>query len=276
MSIRVHHLNCGSLCPHGQRWINGSGPRLAPALMVCHCLLIETARSLVLVDTGVGQHSIDHPESLGGLFRTLARPRLDPAETAVAQIRALGFAPGDVRDIVVTHLDPDHAGGLADFPSARVHLHALEMAAMQTPAGKERARYQAAQWAHGAHWLPHEPDGESWFGFDRVRPLPEVADEVLMIPLAGHSRGHTGVAVHSNDRWLLHCGDAYMFHGEIDPQQQHCTPGLRFMQWIDQTDGPSRLHNRERLRELAARHPGEVELFCSHDPREWQRYRPAT
>lgn len=274
MSIRIHHLNCGSLCPHGQRWINGTGPAFAPALMVCHCLLVETARSLVLVDTGVGQHSIEHPESLGGLFRALARPRLDPAETALAQVRALGFSPGDVRDIIVTHLDPDHAGGLADFPSARVHLHAREMAAMQSPVGKEGLRYQAAQWSHGADWVPHEADGESWFGFERVRPLPGEADEVLMVPLAGHSRGHTGVAVRTAERWLLHCGDAYMFHGEIDARQPHCTPGLRLMQWLDQTDGAARARNRERLRQLHADHAGEVELFCSHDPREWQRYRP--
>jgi glyoxylase-like metal-dependent hydrolase (beta-lactamase superfamily II) len=273
--VNIHHLNCGSLCPYNQRWVNGHGSYLAAGRMVCHCLLIETPRSLVLVDTGLGMHSIRHPESLGGFFRRMARPRLDPAETAVAQIRELGFSPEDVRDIIVTHLDPDHAGGLADFQHARVHLHAPELAAAKTPEGMERARYQQAQWAQGVQWCPHEVTGETWEGFDSVRPLPEAGDAVLMVPLPGHSRGHTGVAVRTSDGWLLHCGDAYMFHGEIDSQRPHCTPGLRLMQWIDETDGLARRHNRERLLDLARRRSGEIELFCSHDPLEWQRYRPA-
>jgi len=39
--MRIHQLNCGSLCPHGALLINGEGGLLAPAKVVCHCLLIE-------------------------------------------------------------------------------------------------------------------------------------------------------------------------------------------------------------------------------------------
>ena len=39
--MRIHHLNCGSLCPHGALLINGEGGLLAPAKVVCRCLLIE-------------------------------------------------------------------------------------------------------------------------------------------------------------------------------------------------------------------------------------------
>jgi glyoxylase-like metal-dependent hydrolase (beta-lactamase superfamily II) len=34
---------------------------------------------------------------------------------AFEQVRALGFAPNDVRHVLLTHLDRDHAGGLSDF-----------------------------------------------------------------------------------------------------------------------------------------------------------------
>ena len=36
-----------------------------------------------------------------------------------------------------------------------------------------------------------------------------------MIPLPGHTLGHCGIAVRTKDRWLLHAGDAYFFHGQL-------------------------------------------------------------
>ncbi|WP_223281445.1 MBL fold metallo-hydrolase [Streptomyces antnestii] len=48
----------------------------------------------------------------------MARPVLDTGETAVRQVAALGYDIEDVRHIVLTHLDLDHAGGLRDFPPA--------------------------------------------------------------------------------------------------------------------------------------------------------------
>jgi glyoxylase-like metal-dependent hydrolase (beta-lactamase superfamily II) len=56
----------------------------------------------------------------------LLRPRLVEEETAVAQVRALGHDPADVTDIVLTHMDFDHVGGLGDFPQATVHVYAAD------------------------------------------------------------------------------------------------------------------------------------------------------
>ena len=47
-------------------------------------------------------------------------------ETAAHQIAALGYSLDEVRHIVLTHLDLDHAGGMADFPRAQVHVLAAE------------------------------------------------------------------------------------------------------------------------------------------------------
>ena len=47
-----------------------------------------------------------------------------------------------------------------------------------------------------------------------------------MIPLVGHTRGHTGVAVQARgDKWLLHCGDAYYHHSQVTPRTQYKSPG---------------------------------------------------
>ena len=265
-----HHLNCGTMCPRGARLIAGEGGLLAPGRLVCHCLLIETSQGLVLVDTGFGTGDVADPGRLGRPFRALARPRCEAAETALRQIEGLGLDPADVRHIVVTHLDPDHAGGLGDFPSAQVHVFAPELAAAKNPPLREKARYIGAQWAHGPSWVEHEVDGDSWFGFDSVRLLPDLDVEIAMVPLVGHTKGHAGVAVNTSDGWLLHCGDAYFHRNEVATPPS-CPPGLRFHQNLVGHDAKARRHNQDRLRELARNHRDDLRLICSHDPEELDR-----
>jgi glyoxylase-like metal-dependent hydrolase (beta-lactamase superfamily II) len=260
----IHHLNCGTMCPRGARLLAGSGGLLAETRLVCHCLLVEGADGLVLIDTGFGIGDTRSPRQLGLAFTTVVRPRVDAAETAIAQIRARGLQPSDVRHIITTHLDLDHAGGLPDFPDAEVHLLGRELDAAMNPGWRDRARYIAAHWSHGPRWVQHAVEGEQWLGFQSVRVLPDSDDEILLVPLLGHTLGHTGVAVRNGDRWLLHCGDAYFHHGEVQTPP-HCPPGLSAFQALNQADGAARRENRERLRELAERHSAEVELICSHD-----------
>lgn len=235
--------------------------------IVCHVLLIEGADGLVLVDTGFGSDDVRNPRQISRPFTAAIRPRLEVGETAVAQVRERGFDPCDVRHIVLTHLDVDHAGGLPDFPQAKIHVWAREHEAMMRPPLRERVRYAIgkAHWAHGPHWATHEFAGDDWLGFESVRVLPESDSEILLIPLPGHSLGHTGVALRQPNRWLLHCGDAYFYRDEVSTPPD-CPPGLRAYEAMVQANGKLRHQNQERLRELARRHSSEVELICSHDP----------
>lgn len=275
MAPTIHHLNCGSFCPHGRRLINGDGGWLEPAGLCCHCLLIEGRDGLVLVDTGLGTADLREPaRRLGRGFLALARPRLRPEETALHQLQALGYSPRDLRHIVVTHLDLDHAGGLADFPDAEVHVFAAEhRAAMRRQTPYERVRYRPLQFHHGVRWQLHEEEGESWFGLRGLRALPGSGDDILLIPLAGHTRGHCGVAVKRGRGWLLHCGDAYFFREEVNPIQAWCPPGLELFQAFGQFDGEQRRANQERLQQLARDHGRDIELVCAHDPVELARCR---
>jgi len=274
--MRIHHLSCGSLCPHGGSLIGGEGGPLSRVHVVCHCLLIESSDGLVLVDTGFGSGDARNPAQLGQPFRATLSPRPRLEETALAQVGALGFDPADVRHIVATHLDPDHAGGLPDFPQADVHVFGPELEAALRPRLDERARYRRAHIAHGPHWVEHrsEAGGDRWFGFESVRILPRLDGAVALIPLIGHSRGHTGVAVRDGKRWLLHCGDAYFHHGQVETPPT-CPPGLVVFQRLLVADHGARTANTERLRELAAAHGEEVALFCSHDPHELEREQAA-
>ncbi|MFB4314317.1 MBL fold metallo-hydrolase [Actinomadura sp. 21ATH] len=263
--MNIHHLDCGSV-----REIEATYDGPAPARAVNHCLLVETpADGLLLVETGLGLDDVRAPHAtLDADWIRMAGPVLDERQTAVRQIERLGFSPGDVRHIIVTHLDVDHSGGLPDFPGARVHVLAaeLEAALAQAPS----PRYRPAHWAHGPDWVTYEAGGgERWFGFDSMRPegLPP---GVRLVPLGGHTAGHTGVAVRDGDRWLLHCGDAYYYHREIRPgRDRHPHPLLDLVQTSSEVHRDLRLGTQARLRELVRDHGDEVTVFSAHDPWEF-------
>ena len=256
---RVHHINCGTM-----------SPPLLGAAMVCHVLLVETAAGLVLVDTGLGTGDLaDRGRRLPGLFRAAIRPALEPAETAVAQVRALGLDPREVRHIVVTHLDLDHAGGIGDFPWATVHLHRREREAARARATRlERRRYLPAQLDGHERWIEYDDrEGDEWMGLRAARPLSGLGDELALVPLHGHTRGHSAVAVRAAGGWLLHAGDAY-FHREELARAGGGPLALRGFQRAVEVNRRERLDSQERLRALARDRSGEVRVFCSHDPSE--------
>lgn len=271
--MRIHHLNCISSCPVGG-WLMDGGDRVAlRARLTCHCLLLECDRELVLIDTGYGLRDVAEPyRRLSRAFLTLLMPDLREEMTAFRQIQQLGLDPGDVRHVILTHLDFDHAGGLDDFPGARVHLLASEEqhASMQRTL-LDRMRYRPAQWSTRSQWVtyPHAR-GDSWFGFDCVRELEGLQADVALVPLLGHTFGHAGVLVRRAEDWLLFAGDAYFYHAEMDPERPRCTPGLRAYQTLMEKDRTLRLANQARLRELLRAHGREVRIVCSHDVREFE------
>jgi len=81
--------------------------------------LVESGDGLTLIDTAFGTQDVNEARRAGPFIRWVLNPARAVDETAAARLRALGRNPDDVKDIVLTHLDPDHAGGLADFPDAR-------------------------------------------------------------------------------------------------------------------------------------------------------------
>jgi glyoxylase-like metal-dependent hydrolase (beta-lactamase superfamily II) len=253
------------MCPVlGKLTVNREGE------MVCHCLLLETAEGLVAVDTGLGLFDVANPrEALSGPFTAIVRPSRDPGTTLVRQVARLGFKPSDVRHIVVTHLDLDHAGGFPDLPGAKVHVFRPEHeAAMARATEKERRRYRPHQ-LRDVSWVIHdEGQGEDWFGFRAVKPI--LGLDLALVPLLGHTRGHCGVAVRAASGWLLHCGDAYFHADQMDPERERCTVGLRLFQRLVAMDNAARLANVARLRDLSRTDRDRVKLFCAHDPSEFK------
>ncbi|MGW4350494.1 MBL fold metallo-hydrolase [Nocardia sp. NPDC004582] len=249
--MKVHHLNCGTM-------------RLPFGTFVCHVLLIETAAGLVLVDSGFGLADIADPAGRLGFSRKVNRPVLDPAETAVRQIEGLGFAPTDVRHIIATHLDADHAGGLADFPHATLHVTALEaMAAMHAPSRRERVRFSPAQWAHGPKVVEYAAEGESWRGFT-AQELTDISPGIVLIPVPGHTRGHTAVAVDAGHRWVMHCGDAFLHPARVDGSR--VPVAVSVAESLLAHDRGLVRANQARLAQLYRSSGPDLLMVCAHDP----------
>jgi glyoxylase-like metal-dependent hydrolase (beta-lactamase superfamily II) len=248
--MKVHHLNCGTM--------------KLPAPMVCHVLLVETANGLVLVDSGYGTDDCTDPRREGPT-RHMLRASLSRAETAAHQIERLGYARDDVRHIVVTHLDLDHAGGLSDFPNAQVHVTSAEaLGAIRAPSRREKIRYRSDQWAHNPTIVEHDPHGEKWRGFAAAKELNEIAPGIALVSLPGHTRGHACVAVDAGHRWVLHAGDAFFHYGTLDG-----TPvprPLAAMESLFAFDRKRMLDNHARLAELYRRQDPDLLIVCAHDP----------
>jgi glyoxylase-like metal-dependent hydrolase (beta-lactamase superfamily II) len=135
----------------------------------------------------------------------------------------------------------------------------------------DRQRFRPQQWSSRNRWKVYRAgDGESWYGFDCVREIAGLPPEILLVPLPGHTFGHAGIAIRTPKRWLLQAGDAYFYHLEMDTSHPRCTPGLRIYQVMMEKDRNARLGNQERLRGLREAHGSEVEIFCAHDPLEYE------
>ena len=250
-------------------------PRFTRATLVSHCLLLETdAHGLVLVDAGIGVEDVRDTRRLGALFGPVMS--IDSTQTrmpALPQVEALGFRRDDVRHIVLTHLDFDHAGGVADFPAAKVHVHAREAdAVLAHTTFTSKLRYRLPQFAHRPCWKTYEMLGEPWKGVPAVRQLDGLPPEILALPMHGHSRGHAAIAVDTGHGWLVHAGDAYFHRSVIERGNATGTPwALRLIERFISVDYERVRSNHAMLAELASHE--DVTVFSAHDPVEYERLR---
>ena len=257
--MKVHYLDCASLKPHGAKLFV---PEMSKAPSTC--VLVESPEGLVLIDSGFGLLDMDDPTRLG-FSNHLLNAVTDPGHTAVSQIAALGFDPGGVDDIICTHLDRDHAGGLSDFPNARVHVTTIERDAALDPQGhKERDRYRRCHFEHGPEWVTHDKISDvKWFGLDCLQ-AGVIPRGILMVPLAGHTRGHCGVAIDTDEGWLLHCGDAFYVAAELAGTGD-ISPGLRAFRRIAHCDYTTAMQQIDRIRRANEESDNSITLLASHD-----------
>lgn len=266
--MKVHHLNCGTMMPLGGRFLYQKN---APSYFVTHCLAIESDHDgIILIDSGLGLDQVVNPKSnLTPFFRYFLRPTLLKAETMLYQLEAKGFSANDVRHIVLTHLDIDHAGGLPDFPFATVHLAKEEYDASIKKSYKHALRYHQHLLSHRPDFSFGEPYEGEFFGLKNIRRASGLKKNILMVPLSGHSRGHQGIAFESDGRWLFHAGDAYFHRKEIDPTFGEMLFIIDKFQTVLEIDSDMRRGTQIMLAELNKNE--NLEIFSTHDAVEYQK-----
>ncbi len=161
--------------------------------------LINTGAKLVLVDAGGG--SLCGP-AMGNLSRNL---------------KAAGYRPEQVDAVLLTHLHPDHIGGLLDaggkpaFANATVYVSQPESDYWLSTADPEKVPPEFRQHLAGALKLvrkvaaPYQAAGR-WKTFSEAAAELPVAG-VCAVPIPGHTPGHTAYEVTSAGQSLLITGD---------------------------------------------------------------------
>jgi glyoxylase-like metal-dependent hydrolase (beta-lactamase superfamily II) len=157
-----------------------------------NAFLINTGKKLILVDAGAG--------ALYG----------DCCGKLLTNLRAAGYQPEQVDELLITHLHKDHAGGImaqgaAAFPNAVLRLSQAEADYWLTPANKAKAPeflstfFDAAQ----AAVAPYQAAG-------RYKPygkFGQLEAGIEALPAPGHTPGHAMYLVQDKNQQLLIWGD---------------------------------------------------------------------
>jgi glyoxylase-like metal-dependent hydrolase (beta-lactamase superfamily II) len=140
--------------------------------------------------------------------RTLLRTPMDG-------LRLLGIEPGDVPEIVITHLHNDHAGTFDAYPNARFHLQDEEMRFAT-------GRHMCCEPINRAYEADHVAGLIRLVYRDRVtfhRGDAELAPGVSVHRIGGHTAGLQAVRVHTARGWVVLASDASHFYEHYRAQR---------------------------------------------------------
>jgi glyoxylase-like metal-dependent hydrolase (beta-lactamase superfamily II) len=154
--------------------------------------LVNTGKQLILIDAGEGTW-------------------WGPTGRLAGSLRSAGYTPEQVDLVLVTHLHSDHVGGLTTkdgnrvFPNAEVHVAKAESDFWLSPEIAAKAPKDAQPFFQSAQAIaaPYIKAGK-WHTFSGSE---RIVDGMQLVPLLGHTPGHTGYEFSSKGQKILFWGD---------------------------------------------------------------------
>jgi len=200
-------------------------------------LLVRTAERVMLFDTGAGTNM---GPSAGKLSASMA---------------AAGIAPATVTDIFISHSHGDHVGGLLNasgalaFPNATIHISAPEWAFL-----KGMTAEQAAGAGVGKHRELIAAITPKVTAFEPGADI--IAGAVKAVDIKGHTPGHSGYMIRSNNKSVFYIGDTV----------HHFVVSLRKPEWPCGFDADAATAEASRKAVLGAAAAKGQLIFAPHLP----------
>jgi glyoxylase-like metal-dependent hydrolase (beta-lactamase superfamily II) len=221
-----------------------------------YSLLVETNQGGLLIDCGYGIRDFIQPDWKTKLFTRYIHTPRNPELCMLNQLQAGGIDPHEIKHIVLTHMHLDHAGGVADFPWATVHVHQDEFRAATQRRGRLGIGYLPRQWQQHNQWRFYQQADTNWFGFEAIT-LPGFEPQIFLIPTPGHTRGHCMLAFEDGHNWVLQTGSAaHPFYPDDSRQAIHLPEW--FQHWAM---GPY----LSPLKQLYREHGDQITFLSGHD-----------
>ncbi len=156
--------------------------------------LVNTGKQRILVDAGAGSWWG------GGVLGRLE-----------GSLRSAGFTPEEIDIVLITHLHSDHVGGLTTqdgkrvFPNADVYVAKAESDFWLSTEIAAKAPKDVQPFFQSARAIaaPYIKAGK-WHTFNGSE---SIVDGMQLVPLPGHTPGHTGYEFSSKGQKILFCGD---------------------------------------------------------------------
>lgn len=164
---------------------------------------VEINGKKILIDTGWSAECASHPiQHMGFGLWFASEPVIKEQESVYNQLQKMGIKPSDINAVILTHLDCDHASGLADLKGIK-HIYTTEEEWQK--ANKGDVRYNKKFWKDiHFEFLKMTDDSTAPFG-KSCDLFDDGSVKIVFTP--GHSAGSVAVIIKDNDKFAVIAGD---------------------------------------------------------------------